>query len=58
MGKISYDLFENQEYNPDNFFLMAGPCVVEGRDLVNEVAEKSIRHLQKTGDTVHIQSIV
>jgi len=40
MEKFLTDLFENQKYNPDNFFLMAGPCVVEGRDLVNEVAEK------------------
>ena len=40
MEKFLTDLFENQKYNPDNFFLMAGPCVVEGSDLVNEVAEK------------------
>jgi 2-dehydro-3-deoxyphosphooctonate aldolase (KDO 8-P synthase) len=34
------DLFSNQSYDPDNFFLIAGPCVVEGEDLVMEVAEK------------------
>lgn len=34
------DLFANQEYNKQNFFLIAGPCVVESEDLVFEVAEK------------------
>ena len=34
------DLFKNQRYNNNNFFLIAGPCVVENEDLVMEVAEK------------------
>jgi len=34
------DLFKQQSYNPDNFFLIAGPCVVEGEALVMEVADK------------------
>lgn len=34
------DLFKEQSYNPDNFFLIAGPCVVENEDLVMEVADK------------------
>lgn len=34
------DLFKGQTYNPDNFFLIAGPCVVESEDLVMEVANK------------------
>jgi 2-dehydro-3-deoxyphosphooctonate aldolase (KDO 8-P synthase) len=34
------DLFKPQSYNPDNFFLIAGPCVVEGEELVMEVADK------------------
>jgi 2-dehydro-3-deoxyphosphooctonate aldolase (KDO 8-P synthase) len=34
------ELFKNQSYNPDNFFLMAGPCVVEGEDIVMEIADK------------------
>ena len=34
------DLFQNQSYNPDNFFLMAGPCVVEGEEIVMEIADK------------------
>ena len=34
------NLFSNQSYNPDNFFLIAGPCVVEGEEVVMEIAEK------------------
>ncbi|HET7896138.1 MAG TPA: 3-deoxy-8-phosphooctulonate synthase, partial [Flavisolibacter sp.] len=34
------NLFSNQPYNKDSFFLIAGPCVVESEDLVFEVAEK------------------
>jgi 2-dehydro-3-deoxyphosphooctonate aldolase (KDO 8-P synthase) len=34
------ELFKNQSYNPDNFFLIAGPCVVESEELVMEVADK------------------
>lgn len=34
------DVFANQSYDSDNFFLIAGPCVVESEDLVMEVAEK------------------
>ena len=34
------ELFKNQSYNPDNFFLMAGPCVVEGEEIVMEIADK------------------
>lgn len=33
-------LFKGQQYNPDNFFLLAGPCVVESEDLLEEVATK------------------
>jgi 2-dehydro-3-deoxyphosphooctonate aldolase (KDO 8-P synthase) len=33
------DLFRNQTYNSSNFFLIAGPCVVESEDLVMEIAE-------------------
>lgn len=31
-------LFEGQSYDPNAFFLLAGPCVVESRDCVFEVA--------------------
>lgn len=34
------NLFKNQSYNPDNFFLIAGPCVVEDEELVMEIADK------------------
>ena len=34
------DLFSNQEYDPESFFLIAGPCVVESEELIFEVAEK------------------
>jgi 2-dehydro-3-deoxyphosphooctonate aldolase (KDO 8-P synthase) len=33
-------LFQHQSYNPNNFFLIAGPCVVESEELVMEVADK------------------
>jgi 2-dehydro-3-deoxyphosphooctonate aldolase (KDO 8-P synthase) len=33
-------LFKNQQYNPDIFFLIAGPCVVEDEELVMEIAHK------------------
>jgi len=34
------ELFSNQQYDKNNFFLIAGPCVVESEPLINEVAEK------------------
>lgn len=34
------ELFAGQSYNEKNFFLIAGPCVVESEELVMEVAEK------------------
>ncbi len=34
------DLFSKQSYNSDNFFLIAGPCIVESEELVMEVADK------------------
>lgn len=34
------DLFKGQSYDKNNFFLIAGPCVVESEDLVFEVAKK------------------
>jgi len=34
------ELFKNQQYSNNNFFLIAGPCVVESEDLIMEVAEK------------------
>ena len=40
MEKYLKDLFVNQKYNPNNFFLIAGPCVVESEDIVMGIAEK------------------
>lgn len=40
MVKFLDDLFSNQNYDKNNFFLIAGPCVVESEELVFEVAEK------------------
>lgn len=34
------DLFQGQQYDESNFFLIAGPCVVENEELVMEVAGK------------------
>lgn len=33
-------LFEHQQYDNKNFFLIAGPCVVEGEEIVFKIAEK------------------
>lgn len=40
MEKYLKDLFAHQSYNENNFFLIAGPCVVESEELIFEVAEK------------------
>ncbi len=40
MEKYLSELFSNQQYNKNNFFLIAGPCVVDGEDIVMEIAEK------------------
>lgn len=34
------DLFADQQYDENNFFLIAGPCVVESKELLMEVADK------------------
>ncbi|MGC4102719.1 3-deoxy-8-phosphooctulonate synthase [Ferruginibacter sp.] len=40
MEKYLQDLFAQQQYDTNNFFLIAGPCVVESEELVMEVADK------------------
>ena len=40
MEKFLKDLFAGQAYDENNFFLIAGPCVVESEELINEVADK------------------
>jgi 2-dehydro-3-deoxyphosphooctonate aldolase (KDO 8-P synthase) len=40
MDQFLKDLFREQSYNENNFFLIAGPCVVESESLIMEVGEK------------------
>jgi 2-dehydro-3-deoxyphosphooctonate aldolase (KDO 8-P synthase) len=40
MHKFLKELFAKQSYDENNFFLIAGPCVVESEELVMEVADK------------------
>src|SRR5215467_645476 len=40
MENFLSDLFADQSYDEQSFFLIAGPCVVESEDLVMEVADK------------------
>jgi len=40
MEKFLKDLFRHQQYDEKNFFLIAGPCVVESEALIMEVADK------------------
>ena len=43
------DLFAGQDYQPESFFLIAGPCVVESEGLVSEVAERVSQICSKLG---------
>jgi 2-dehydro-3-deoxyphosphooctonate aldolase (KDO 8-P synthase) len=43
------ELFKNQSYDPQNFFLIAGPCVVESEGLVMEVANDVYSICKKLG---------
>lgn len=40
MEKMLTDLFTGQNFDEKNFFLIAGPCVVESEELIMEVADK------------------
>jgi 2-dehydro-3-deoxyphosphooctonate aldolase (KDO 8-P synthase) len=40
MNNFQSTLFQNQQYNNNNFFLIAGPCVVENEDMVMQISEK------------------
>jgi 2-dehydro-3-deoxyphosphooctonate aldolase (KDO 8-P synthase) len=40
MQQFLKELFRNQSYDEKNFFLIAGPCVVETEEIVFEIAEK------------------
>jgi 2-dehydro-3-deoxyphosphooctonate aldolase (KDO 8-P synthase) len=49
MNQFLKELFNNQSYNETNFFLLAGPCVVESEELIMEVAEKVAASCKKLG---------
>lgn len=49
MEKYLTDLFAQQQYDKNNFFLIAGPCVVENEELVMEVADKVSSICKKLG---------
>lgn len=40
MEKFLNDLFTHQQYDHKNFFLIAGPCVVESEEMIMEIANK------------------
>jgi 2-dehydro-3-deoxyphosphooctonate aldolase (KDO 8-P synthase) len=40
MKNFLKDLFKDQSYDEQSFFLIAGPCVVESEELIMEVADK------------------
>jgi 2-dehydro-3-deoxyphosphooctonate aldolase (KDO 8-P synthase) len=40
MEQFLIDLFSNQSYDQKNFFLIAGPCVVETEEIAMQTAEK------------------
>ena len=49
MEKFLKDLFVGQSYDEENFFLLAGPCVVESEELLFEVAAKVSAICKKLG---------
>ena len=49
MKSFLEELFKGQDYDKNNFFLIAGPCVVESEELVTEVADKVFAICKKLG---------
>jgi 2-dehydro-3-deoxyphosphooctonate aldolase (KDO 8-P synthase) len=49
MKKFLKDLFTRQQYDENNFFLIAGPCVVENEEIVMGVADKVFGICKKLG---------
>lgn len=49
MNDFLSELFAKQSYDRDNFFLIAGPCVVESEEIVMEIAEKVYAICRKMG---------
>lgn len=49
MSPFLKPLFEKQSYDPSSFFLLAGPCVVESRECIFEVANTVQKTCQELG---------
>jgi 2-dehydro-3-deoxyphosphooctonate aldolase (KDO 8-P synthase) len=49
MENYLQQLFSRQQYDKNNFFLIAGPCVVESEELVMEIADKVSGICKKLG---------
>ena len=49
MKNYLQELFKDQDYDKNNFFLIAGPCVVESEELVTEIADKVSAICKKQG---------
>lgn len=49
MDNNTSNLFSNQEYDLNNFFLIAGPCVVENEAMVFEIGERVSGICKKLG---------
>lgn len=49
MEKMLRKLFTGQSYDEKNFFLIAGPCVVESEELVMQVADKVSASCKRLG---------
>ena len=49
MNPFLQSLFQQQNYNPNSFFLLAGPCVVESESGATEIAKQVASTCQKLG---------
>lgn len=49
MNNFQKELFAGQQYDEKNFFLIAGPCVIESESLIMEVAEKVYTTCKRLG---------
>ncbi len=49
MQQYLTDIFKEQQYEKGNFFLLAGPCVVESEEIVMEIATKVSSVCRKLG---------
>lgn len=56
MENFLKELFKNQQYDEKNFFLIAGPCVVESEELAMEVADKVYSMCKALGITYIFKS--